>query len=217
VLANLPALKIFVLLRNPVDRAYSHFMMCRNSGLEKDCSFEDIVRREMDEIPELLAAHERGFLDPSGAVKLCYSAEDGSPIKVVKHQPGWPLRALRDDLDLRDFYYQSYLFRSLYHDQLHRWSRLFPGQQVMVIQSERFFEDRVGTMQDVARFLGLEPFDFQSAAQLQRSWDAGASNAQRVPRAYQSMDDATRELLTDFFAPHNQCLFRLINETYAWD
>ncbi len=32
VQANLPGLKIFVLLRNPVDRAYSHFMMAKSAG-----------------------------------------------------------------------------------------------------------------------------------------------------------------------------------------
>jgi hypothetical protein len=43
----------------PVDRAYSHYIMSKRAGLENACSFEDIVRREMDEVPELLAMHER--------------------------------------------------------------------------------------------------------------------------------------------------------------
>ena len=55
VQANLPALKVFVLLRNPVDRAYSHFMMAKSAGQEKECSFEEIVRSEMDESHELLS------------------------------------------------------------------------------------------------------------------------------------------------------------------
>jgi len=217
VRANLPGLKIFVLLRNPVDRAYSHFMMSKAAGLERDCSFEEVVRREMDEIPELLAAHERGFFNTDGDPKSCYSAIDGAPICVVKHEQGWPQRRLRDDLDLRDFYYQSYLFRSLYHDQLYRWLSLFPSQQLMIIQSERFFEDEAGTMNEVAEFLGLEPFEFQSAEQLQRSWDAGTRNASQMPRAYPVMDTATRKALADFFEPYNQQLYRLIDKDYGWD
>ena len=128
VRANLPRLKIFVLLRNPVDRAYSHFMMSKSAGREKECSFEEIVRREMDEVSDLLAAHERGYLAADGDSKSCYSGIDGSPLVVAKHAGGWPERKLRDDVDLRDFYYQSYVFRSLYHDQLHRWLRLFPRE-----------------------------------------------------------------------------------------
>jgi len=217
VLANLPGLRIFVLLRNPVDRAYSHFMMLKMAGMEKECPFEEIVRREMDEVPELLAAHERGFLRTDGDPKSCYSTIDGTPICVVKHEQGWSKRRLRDDLDLRDFYYQSYVFRSLYHDQLHRWLRLFSRQQLMIIQSERFFKNEADTMNKAAEFLGLEPFEFQSADQLQRSWDAGANNALEMPQAYPAMDDATRRILTDFFEPYNQQLYRLIGEDYGWN
>lgn len=216
VQANLPRLKIFVLLRNPVDRAYSHFMMAKIAGQEKECSFEEIVRREMDEIPELLAAHERGFLSGVGDSKSCYSTIDGTPIRVAKHEQGSPKRRIRNDLDLRNFYVKSYVFRSLYHDQLHRWLRLFPRQQLMIIQSESFFENEAGTMNKVAEFLGLKPFEFQAADQLQRSWDAGASNLFEKPQDYPAMDDAARRILTDFFEPHNQQLYRLIDQDFGW-
>ncbi len=217
VRANLPGLKIFVLLRNPVDRAYSHFMMARSAGQEKECSFEEIVHREMVEIPELLAAHERGFLSTAGDSKSCYSTIDGTPIQVAKHEKGWPARRLQKDLDLRDFYFQSYVFRSLYHDQLHRWLRLFPRQQLMIIQSERFFENAAETMNEVAEFLGLEPFEFQSADHLQRGWDAGASNVFERPQEYPAMDDTTRRILTDFFEPYNQQLYHLIDADFGWN
>jgi hypothetical protein len=216
VLANLPDLRIFVLLRNPVDRAYSHFMMARNAGLEKECAFAEIVRREMDEVPELLAAHERGFLNLDGEPKACYSTIDGAPISVVRHARGWPRRRLRDELDLRDFYYRSYVFRSLYDDQVYRWLRLFPREQLMIIQSERFFADPAGTMAEAVALLGLEPFDFRSAEQLQRKWDAGAGNTREMPRAYNAMDEVTRRLLADFFEPYNQRLYRLVGEDYGW-
>ena len=119
-------------------------------------------------------------------------------------------------MDLRDFYFQSYVFRSLYHDQVHRWLRLFPREQVMIIQAERFFENPADTMNDVAEFLRLEPFEFQLADQLQRRWDAGVSNAFEMPEAYPAMDDATRKILADFFEPHNQQLYRLIGEDFGW-
>ena len=217
VQANLPGLKIFVLLRNPVDRAYSHFMMARKAGLEKECTFEEIVRGEMNEVPELLAAHERGFLSIAGDSKSCYSAIDGTPVRVARHEHGAPKKRIRDDLDLRDFYFTSYVFRSLYHDQLHRWLRLFPRQQLMIIQSERFFANEAGTMNEVAEFLGLQSFDFQATEQLQRSWDAGASNAFERPEGYRAMDDATRKTLIDFFEPYNQQLYRLIDEDFGWN
>ncbi len=217
VQANLPMLKIFVLLRNPVDRAYSHFMMSKMAGLEKECPFEEIVRREMDEVPELLAAHERGFFNADGDPKSCYSSINGTPICVVKHEQGWPKRKLRADPDLRDFYYQSYLFRSLYHDQLHRWLHLFPRQQLMIIQSERFFESEEDTMAEATEFLALKQYDYRAEGQLRRSWDAGAGNALKKPQAYPAMDNATRRLLADFFEPYNQQLYHLLDKDYGWN
>ena len=217
VQANLPGLKILVLSRNPVDRAYSHFAMSKRAGLEKQCSFDEIVRREIGEVPALLAAHERGFLGAAGEAKSCYSSVDGTAIRVAKHAQGWPERKLRDDLDLRDFYYQSYVFRSIYHDQLHRWLRLFPRQQLMIIQSESFFENAADTMNEVAEFLGLESFEFEAADQLQRSWDAGAGYAFEIPQDYPAMDNATRRTLTEFFDPYNQQLYRLIDEDFGWN
>jgi hypothetical protein len=216
VQANLPGLKIFVLLRNPVDRAFSHFMMTKRVGEEKECSFDEIVHREMDESPELLAAHERAFLSTVGDSKSSYSTIDGTPIRVSKHRQGSPKRSIRNSRDLRNYYVKCYVFRSLYHDQLHRWLRLFPRQQLMIIQSERFFENEADTMNEVAEFLGLEPFEFEAAGQLQRSWDAGASNVLEKPRDYHAMDDATRRMLTDFFEPYNQQLYRLIDEDFGW-
>jgi hypothetical protein len=128
-----------------------------------------------------------------------------------------PKRKIRDDLYLKDFYFKSYVFRSLYHDQLHRWLRLFPRRQLMIIQSERFFEDRADTMNEVAEFLGLDPFEFHKADELQRSWGGGVSDHFEKPQDYSAMDDATRRLLTDFFEPFNQQLYRLIDEDFGWD
>jgi hypothetical protein len=217
VQANLPGLKILVLLRNPVDRAYSHFMMFKIAGLENECSFEEIVSREMDEVPELLAAHERGFLSTAGDPKACYSTIDGTPIHTAKHERGWPEIKLRNELDLRNFYIQSYVFRSLYHDQLHRWLRMFPRQQFMIISSEKFFKHEANTMNEVAEFLGLQPFEFQLTDQLQHNWKAGARKSFEVSQHYPAMDDATRRTLTEFFEPYNQQLYRLIDEDFGWN
>jgi hypothetical protein len=214
--ANLPNLRIFALLRNPVDRAYSHFIMSKKAGHEEECSFGEIVRREIDEVPQLLAAHERSFLDLAGNPKTSYSMLNGAPIRVARHEHAAPKMRLRGESDLRKYYFRSYVFRSLYHDQLHRWLRLLPREQLMIIQSERFYENVPGTMNDVAQFLRLQPFEGEAAAQLQDIWDAGDKDPIEKPQDYSAMDDATRGLLTDFFEPHNQQLYQLIDEDFGW-
>ena len=58
--ARLPETKIIILLRNPIDRAYSHFIMAQRGGMEPYHSFDDIIQREIKASPELLLAHQRG-------------------------------------------------------------------------------------------------------------------------------------------------------------
>ena len=72
-------------------------------------------------------------------------------------------------------------------------------------------------MNEVAEFLGLEPFEFQLADQLQRSWGGGVSDFFKKPQDYSPMDDATRRVLTDFFEPYNQQLYRLIDQDFGWN
>jgi len=216
VLANLPHVKIFILLRNPVDRAYSHFMMSKAAGLEKDCSFEEIVAAEMTEIPELLVAHEKGFLDLQGDTAACYRNGDGNYVRVASHERGLPKVSISKDPDLRDYYYTSYLFRSIYYDQVYRWLRICPREQIMIIQSESFFSDEARTMKQVCEFLGLRPFEFEKAQQLQRRWDAGSGNPSQAPQPYSDMSMETRRTLTDFFEPFNRKLYHLIGHEFDW-
>ncbi len=48
----LPDIKIIVMLRNPVERAYSHFQMERNKDLETEADFEKAVQQEFKEIQQ---------------------------------------------------------------------------------------------------------------------------------------------------------------------
>ena len=42
-----PAMKLIVLLRNPVERAYSQYQMCKSKG-EVTCSFREMLDRELE-------------------------------------------------------------------------------------------------------------------------------------------------------------------------
>jgi len=214
VAARLPNTKIIVLLRNPIERAYSHFIMSQREGMEPYRSFDDIVRREIEEVPALLEAHQRGFLQPGNRISAHRTTPDGKPLQVAEHNRDWTLHPLASDQDLFRFYGSSYVFRSIYHDQLWRWLQLFPREQIKIIQAEFFMKNRQTVMQDVCQFLGLEPYDF-SEEELAHTWGGGASNHEN-PGDYAAMDDKTRELLRSFFAPHNEKLFDLIGTAYDW-
>ena len=216
VRSYLPGVKIFIFLRNPVDRAFSHFMMVKRAGGESECSFKEIVKKEIKEIPDLLAAHERGFRDISGKTRSCYTDINDIPLSISDHKKGSLKNEIYDDIALRDFYYKSYVFRSIYYDQVRRWLTMFPKEQVMIVKSESFFDDAVDTMSRAIDFLGLNYYDFKESDYLLRSWDAGASNSEQMPENYKKLDSYTRSLLLEFFNSYNQKLYDYIGEDFGW-
>ena len=85
----------------------------------------------------------------------------------------------------------------------------------MIIQSEKFFSEPKNIMCDVAQFLGLQPFSFDSD-ELKNAWGGGASNRFKKPGHYVAMKDETKILLNDFFSPFNEKLYNLIGENFNW-
>jgi hypothetical protein len=164
----LPDAKLIVLLRNPVDRAFSHYNHSVRLGFES-LSFEDALDAE----PARLHPWREGLTDAvSGS---------GSPLST-----------------------QSYLSRGMYHDQLVKWMRLFPKRQLLVLQSESFFDNPRKSIGRVHKFLGLPA-------------QAPADLAPRNCGRYIGLRPATRRRLLDHFRPHNDKLFRLLGERFAWN
>jgi hypothetical protein len=215
VRACLPDTKIIILLRNPIDRAYSHFIMSQRQGMEPIRTFHEIVEKEIEEISTLLDAHQRGFLDPDYRTSAHRSTPEGIPISVAEHNATWTQHRLLTDKELFRFYGTSYVFRSIYHDQVWRWLQLFPQNQIKIIESERLFNERKEIMSEVIDFLNLQPFEFNSD-QLQHTWGGGASNYKK-PGSYAPMKEKTKILLGDFFSPYNESLFNLIEEDFNWN
>ncbi len=217
IYAALPEAKIIMMLRNPVDRAYSHYMMSELRGFEPDCSFDEIVRREIEEAPVLLEAHQRCFMNPKGGIASCITRPDGMPVRVASHRERGASIELTSNQDLRNYYFKSYVFRSLYHDQVKRWMAVFPADQLLIMQSERFFKDPSLHMAKASTFLGLAGFDFASSPRLQKLWGGGVSNALKKAEDYRKMNPETRSLLESFFRPWNEKLSELTGMKFGWE
>ena len=67
VFASLPKVKLIALLRNPIDRAYSHYQHEVNLGVEK-AAFEDAIRKEK----EALASEEQRLGTEKGYQSFAY-------------------------------------------------------------------------------------------------------------------------------------------------
>ncbi|HEX2504969.1 MAG TPA: sulfotransferase [Gaiellaceae bacterium] len=124
---TLPDVRLIALLRNPIERAYSHYSLMRLRGRES-LSFADAVDAE----PERLASIDPAVFD--------------APVQV----PG------EDGVRLHEHHrHRSYLSRGLYAEQLERWFEHFPREQLHVIRFEDLAADPARIYRETLEFLGL--------------------------------------------------------------
>jgi len=164
---TIPDVKLLLMLRDPVERAYSHYQHEKARGFE-DLSFEEAIARE----PERLAGErERIIADPT--------------YLSFHHQ------------------HHSYLARGRYLEQLLVWRELFPPEQMMIIQTERFFTDPERGFAEVLAFLGLPP------------WRPPVFERYNA-RQYSSMRPDTRAWLQDYFRNLNEELEAYLGTNFGW-
>jgi hypothetical protein len=102
----------------------------------------------------------------------------------------------------------GYLSRSVYIDQLLRWSEFFDRDQLLILKSEDFFENPRDTLQPVLEFLGLPGWE-PAVEEL----ESGKRNEGGYER---EMDPATRRRLEEYFEPHNRRLYDFLGTDFGW-
>ncbi|WP_240415739.1 sulfotransferase domain-containing protein [Paenibacillus periandrae] len=165
----LPEVKLIVVLRNPVDRAYSHYQMMVRRGLEP-MSFPEALQAERSRVEE---AYNRMIRDPR------FSSQNCSIF--------------------------SYLKRGLYVEQLERWYRYFPKDQILVMSSEAWFQEPAVSYRKVLDFLDMP------------LWEPGEYVLLNEGEYEQPISQDTMKWLRNYYAEPNRRLFELIGETYDWD
>lgn len=160
----MPEVKLIALLRNPVNRAYSHYYHMRRLGFETVSTFEEAIDLEEARLQD---EKERGV--------------------VGSH-----------------YHHHTYLLRGLYADQLPWWFDVFPREQLLIIQSEEFYQSPVSVLKRVAQFLELPewtPSEYRGHKEF----------------SYPKMSAETQARLEEHFRPHNQRLFDLLGVDYGWN
>ena len=163
-----PEVRLIAMLRDPVERAYSHYQQEFARGFEDCDTFEEALDRE----PERLR---------------------GERERMVA-EPGYDSHALQ---------HHSYMARGDYIDQIEAWLQRFPREQLLIIHAERFFADPRGGVEEVQRFLELEPAGLP---------EYRAHNA----RSYAAMRPETRERLNRRFAEPNRRLYAHLGSDLGW-
>jgi hypothetical protein len=170
----LPEARLIVLLRNPVDRAYSQYHHRVRNGNESR-SFEEVVE-----------ADREWLLD-----------EENEPSEHWRHS------GIGDGLGVGDRFRSNLLIRGFYVDQLQRWSQFFDDEQMLVLNSEDFFERPSDILKLVLDFLDLP--DWKPPA-----WEHHNRGD------YEQMDPAARRMLEAFFEPYNRRLYEYLGVDFGW-
>jgi hypothetical protein len=124
--ATLPDARVIALLRDPVERAYSHFQMMSRTGREK-LGFEEALAAE----PERLAGVEEALMSQDD-IRLPTGA------RAHHHHR-----------------HRAYFARGLYADQLERWLEHFPREQLLVLNADDLLARPAETYAEALCFLGL--------------------------------------------------------------
>jgi Sulfotransferase domain len=171
---TLPRVKLIILLRNPVDRAYSHYLH-----------------------------NIRAFWDPK---REPLSFEEAIAVEADRLQ-GEREKLLRDESYFSYSYmHYSYLRRGLYADQLETWFNLYSREQILILQSEKFFADPRNIFNQVLDFLELPQLELSEY----KPYNARTEKTSAIA-------PDTRAKLIEYFKPHNQRLYQLLGSDLGWD
>jgi sulfotransferase family protein len=164
-----PHAKLLVTLRNPVDRAYSHY--------------QHVVARGHELLPFETALDNEKRVVPLESRRLLENPLYRS-LALERH---------------------SYVARGEYSEQLQRWLRWFPREQLHLVIAEEMFGRTQDAMSGVFQFLGIPPLE------------VGSPEAFKSGSYSDGMSPDTRKLLIEHFRPHNARLEDLLGMRLDWD
>ena len=154
----LPQTKLIILLRNPVDRAISHYYHSVREGWEHR-SFEDAIERQMQKFDR-----------------------DCDP---------WNQQG-------------NYLTRGMYVTFIKKWMEVFPANQLLILNSQDFYENPGNTLTQVFEFLDIPDRKVQDS----KKYNAGS---------YASINPSVYQQLRDYYQPYNRELEDYLGMKFSWE
>ncbi|XP_076461709.1 carbohydrate sulfotransferase 15-like [Babylonia areolata] len=104
----------------------------------------------------------------------------------------------------------------LYHTHVSEWLMVFPRDQVLVLRTEDYARDSRHAMRQIFRFLGLRPLTKQEEQTVMKL--PKANTRRRDDRKLGSMLPETRQMLNDFYRPHNRQLAEILQDPrFLWE
>jgi hypothetical protein len=175
-----------VLLREPVERAFSAWNMFRTLRHEQP----DYLRGILPECDPMLRDSLSRML-----------SRDSFPAfgDVVREE----IEGIQSGSAALE---PGYVRRGVYHEQLLRFLKCFAREQILILESARLKNDLIGVLGEVVQFLKLPPFEGLPA-------DLPLLHRGRYEH---QIADQTRGFLREFYRPHNNGLYDLLGRDLGW-
>ena len=195
--------KMIVVLRNPVDRAYSAYNM-------------DMQNLDIQEFKKFRSLHPGGkypTFEEAIANEIVLLREDG--LLNLNMTPAEQYQVRRNsiqDMNYNPEGMHPYIAMSLYHIQLRQWLAVLRDHfgpdkmmdHILIMESEADRENKQGAYDRVLDFLDLVPYDLSKGG-------TEEIKDEHVRSYDHAMSAETRKDLEAFFRPHNARLHELLS------
>ena len=81
---------------------------------------------------------------------------------------------------------------------------MFPKEQIFILSTENLNSDPISALGSVFQYLNLPDYKIKNPQHQKQ-------------KKYSPMKTETRNELIEFFKPHNERLFKMINKKFDWD
>lgn len=185
--------KFIVILRDPVDRAFSSWNMWRQAYYDND--------RKQHILTNFLR-------------------EDSYFYKLLESSNFYTLK-MAVSQDIQKYYDKSlelfpgYVRNGLYYDQLQRYLNHYNIESFLFVDFEDLKSDVPKVLKQVFDFLDISEQDCQRLLDTFEVPQQNVSNKGEY-KSYSNEDKETLEYLREFYNPHNQKLFDLIGKKFDW-
>ena len=120
------------------------------------------------------------------------------------------------------------VYVSKYHIHLSRWLRYFPRDQILVLDGEQFIKDPVPGLQEVEKFLGVNPHVSKDHFMFVKTKGPNgfyckkyngkpACMAGYKGRSHPYISESVLTRLYKFYKPHNKMFYNIVGQSYGWD
>ncbi len=182
-----PNIKIIVLLRNPIARAYSAWQMYRKfCASDRDWFYKWAQRCDSS------VQQQDIFLKRPSSFGQNFEKDITDEIKAIQNGQNIEMPILR---------------LGLYHQYLKYYFDYFPKDQILVISSEDMKKNTKEILRQIETFVGLDPY----------TWTEDELLPTSEGKYKDTMSHSEHMLLKSFYQKPNAALFDLLQKKFEWD